>query len=546
MRTFQGNIVDLHTNTLFFGEFDVDNQRITAIRKFSDEKIDAPYFLPGFVDAHVHIESSLLPPAQFARLAVTHGTVGTVSDPHEIANVLGVEGVKFMIENGKKVPFHFCFGAPSCVPATTFETAGATVDVNDIEALFAYPEIGYLAEMMNFPGVIQEFPDVLAKLDLAKKYNKPIDGHAPGLRGETAAQYFSHGITTDHECFTLEEAEDKLKLGVKILIREGSAAKNFDALIPLALTHANQMMFCSDDKHPDSLLISHINELVKRAIQVGVPVFDALKMASLNPIKHYNLSIGLLQEGDFADFICVDNLMDFTVQKTYIRGEKVAEAGVSSIPSVFDKPLNFFVEQTILTEDIQCKIDEKDTFVQAICVLDGQLITERKLFPIEILASEESRVKADVLKIVVVNRYNAAPPAVAFIHGFGLKKGAIASSVAHDSHNIIVVGVNDDAILQVISSIMKEKGGLALVTDEKVEVLGLPIAGLMSDLDAYQVAQLYTRLDKLAKEELGSSLLSPFMSLSFMALLVIPSLKLSDLGLFDGGNFAFTPSTVRI
>lgn len=545
MMTYKGNIVDVCNNTIFLGEFDVDNQHISAIRYLGEEQKDVPYFLPGFVDAHVHIESSLLPPAQFARLAVTHGTVGTVSDPHEIANVLGIDGVKFMIENGRKVPFHFCFGAPSCVPATTFETAGATVDVKDIEALFAYPEIGYLAEMMNFPGVIQEFPDVLEKLALAKRYNKPIDGHAPGLRGEAAAQYFSHGITTDHECFTREEAEDKLQLGVKILIREGSAAKNFEALIPLARMNADQMMFCSDDKHPDSLLLNHINALVKRAVQAGVPVLDAVKMASLNPVRHYHLPIGLLQIGDSADFICVTNLTDFDVQATYIKGEKVAEAGVSSIPSVFDTPLNFFVERPIHAEDIQGRSESQDTFVQAICVLDGQLITEKKLFPIEVLETEESRVQADVLKIVVVNRYSEAPPAVAYIHGFGLQNGAIASSVAHDSHNIIVVGVNDASILEAINAVMHEKGGLALVAKNSVEVLGLPIAGLMSDLDAYQVAALYTRLDLLAKEELGSRLLSPFMSLSFMALLVIPALKLSDLGLFDGAHFEFTRSTVH-
>lgn len=545
MMTYKGNIVDVCNNTIFLGEFDVDNQHISAIRYLGEEQKDVPYFLPGFVDAHVHIESSLLPPAQFARLAVTHGTVGTVSDPHEIANVLGIDGVKFMIENGRKVPFHFCFGAPSCVPATTFETAGATVDVKDIEALFAYPEIGYLAEMMNFPGVIQEFPDVLEKLALAKRYNKPIDGHAPGLRGEAAAQYFSHGITTDHECFTREEAEDKLQLGVKILIREGSAAKNFEALIPLARMNADQMMFCSDDKHPDSLLLNHINALVKRAVQAGVPVLDAVKMASLNPVRHYHLPIGLLQIGDSADFICVTNLTDFDVQATYIKGEKVAEAGVSSIPSVFDTPLNFFVERPIHAEDIQGRSESQDTFVQAICVLDGQLITEKKLFPIEVLETEESRVQADVLKIVVVNRYSEAPPAVAYIHGFGLQNGAIASSVAHDSHNIIVVGVNDASILEAINAVMHEKGGLALVAKNSIEVLGLPIAGLMSDLDAYQVAALYTRLDLLAKEELGSRLLSPFMSLSFMALLVIPALKLSDLGLFDGAHFEFTRATVH-
>jgi adenine deaminase len=500
---------------------------------------DAPYFLPGFVDAHVHIESSMLAPSQFGKVAVVHGTVGTVSDPHEIANVLGTKGVEFMIENGEKIPFKFCFGAPSCVPATEFETSGAIVSENDIEYLMANHKIGYLAEMMNFPGVIYENEQVLAKLTIAKKYQKPIDGHAPGLRGEQAQQYFSHGITTDHECFSFDEAKEKLDMGVKVLIREGSAAKNFNDLIPLANEYSGQMMFCSDDKHPDDLVEGHINLLVKRAIESGVDVFKALRMASLNPVRHYDLNIGLLREGESADFIEVNNLQEFKVISTYINGELVASKGKTLIPDIKAEKVNNFNAKPIKPEDLNLEMPKESQFIKTIKVNDGQLITDSFLFE---LTQQDSAflVQNDILKLVVYNRYQDSKPTVAFINGFAIKNGAIASSVAHDSHNIIAVGTSDSDIAEAINLIVREKGGISVVADEKMGVLPLPIAGLMSDKDGYEVAKDYTQIDEFTKSQLNCPLRSPFMSLSFMALLVIPSLKLSDKGLFDGTTFQFT------
>ncbi len=465
--------------------------------------------------------------------------MGTVSDPHEIANVLGTKGVEFMIENGEKIPFKFCFGAPSCVPATEFETAGAIVSVDDIEYLMANPKIGYLAEMMNFPGVIYENEEVLAKLAIAKKYHKPIDGHAPGLRGEQSQKYFSYGITTDHECFSYDEAKEKLEMGVKVLIREGSAAKNFNDLISLANEYSAQMMFCSDDKHPDDLVEGHINLLVKRAVESGVNVFKALRMASLNPVRHYDLNIGLLREGEPADFIEVNNLQDFKVLATYIDGNLVASKGVTLIEDVKAVKVNNFSAKAIKIEDLNLEIPNDSKYIKTIKVIDGQLITDSFLF--DLAQRDADFLKAnDILKLVVYNRYKETQPKLAFINGFGIKNGAIASSVAHDSHNIIAVGTSDEDIEQAINLIVREKGGISVVADEKMGVLPLPIAGLMSDKDGYEVAKDYTQIDEFAKSQLNCTLKSPFMSLSFMALLVIPSLKLSDKGLFDGNTFEFT------
>jgi adenine deaminase len=539
MKKYEGNIVNIFDNSIFFGVISVFEGRIFNIVRTKEEIPDAPYFLPGFVDAHVHIESSMLVPSQFGKIAVVHGTVGTVSDPHEIANVLGTKGVEFMIENGEKIPFKFCFGAPSCVPATEFETAGAIVSVDDIEYLMANPKIGYLAEMMNFPGVIYENEEVLAKLAIAKKYHKPIDGHAPGLRGEQSQKYFSYGITTDHECFSYDEAKEKLEMGVKVLIREGSAAKNFNDLISLANEYSAQMMFCSDDKHPDDLVEGHINLLVKRAVESGVNVFKALRMASLNPVRHYDLNIGLLREGEPADFIEVNNLQDFKVLATYIDGNLVASKGVTLIEDVKAVKVNNFSAKAIKIEDLNLEIPNDSKYIKTIKVNDGQLITDSFLFE---LAQRDADFLTtnDILKLVVYNRYKDAQPKLAFINGFGLKNGAIASSVAHDSHNIIAVGTSDEDIEQAINLIVREKGGISVVADEKMGVLPLPIAGLMSDKDGYEVAKDYTQIDEFAKSQLNCTLKSPFMSLSFMALLVIPSLKLSDKGLFDGNTFEFT------
>lgn len=534
MTSYTGNIVNILDKTIYLGVITVYKDRIFNLKRIGNEDPSYSYFLPGFIDAHVHVESSLLPPSQFGRMAVVHGTVATVSDPHEIANVLGVSGVNYMINNGEKIPFKFFFGAPSCVPATNFETAGSEVTAADLDTLLADPRITYLAEMMNFPGVIYEDPSVMEKLALARKHKKPIDGHAPGLRGEQAKKYFSHGISTDHECFTYDEAQDKLNLGVKVLVREGSAARNFDALIPLAKENAHLMMFCSDDKHPDELLTHHIDKHVKRAIAAGVDKFDAFRMASLNPIRHYNLPVGLLREGDFADFIEVDNLQNLQIKSTFINGHKVAENGKSLIEPIQAEIVNNFNANLISESDLILDIPDESNTIRVIKVVDGQLVTEKQLISIDEIERQ------DVLKLVVYNRYSSSPPAVAYIQGFGLSQGALASSVAHDSHNIVATGKTDKAIAEAINLIVKEKGGLAAVSKDKKLVLPLPIAGLMSNKDGYEVANEYIAIDRFSKEVLGCTLRAPFMALSFMALLVIPSLKLSDKGLFDGNKFEFT------
>lgn len=534
------NLLNLFDKTIQEVVLTISNGRIADIRIVGKENPELPYVLPGFVDAHVHIESSMLTPAQFARIAVVHGTVATVSDPHEIANVNGIDGVKYMIEDGQRVPFKFCFGAPSCVPATPFETAGAEIGVNEIRELLQMKEIGYLAEMMNFPGVLNESPDLLAKINLAKAFNKPIDGHAPGLRGEDAKRYVAAGISTDHECFTYDEAREKIDLGVHILIREGSAARNFEALIPLLAEFPDQIMFCSDDKHPDNLVEGHIDILVKRALEKGHDLFNVLRAACLNPVLHYRLPVGLLREGDPADFIVVTNLTDFKVIQTFLNGELVAENGVSNIPDLRSKLINQFNCSPKHPEDFTLHCPEGTSQVRVIEVLDGQLITNSSWEPV---TPENGEIKSDpskdLLKLVVVNRYEDAKPAVAFIRNFGLKKGAIASTVGHDSHNIIAVGCDDASLSDAVNLVINAKGGVSATDGATKMLLPLPIAGLMSDGDGYEIAQQYTAIDLFTKKTLGSTLQSPFMSLSFMALLVIPTLKLSDKGLFDGNNFHF-------
>lgn len=532
----EGNIVDVLNGLIFQGCIHVENGKITSVEKRAVTATN--YILPGFIDSHVHVESSMLVPSEFARLAVTHGTVGTISDPHEIGNVLGIDGVKYMLNNGKQVPFKFYFGAPSCVPATIFETAGAEIGVAEVDELLQLPEIVYLAEMMNFPGVLNGDEVVMKKIQLAHKYKKVVDGHAPGLRGETARKYIAAGITTDHECFTEEEAQDKLDAGMKILIREGSAAKNFEALIGLMDKHYEMMMFCSDDKHPNDLVVGHIDLLVKRAIKKGVSPMKVLKAACVNPVKHYGMNVGLLQEGDPADFIVVDNLESLTVQETYINGQLVAKNGKSFIESVKAELVNNFNCNKIGVHDIEVAANTNK--IRVITVEDGQLITKHLIA--ETLTQDNkvvSNVEEDVLKLVVVNRYNPAVPSVAFVKNFGLKTGALASSVAHDSHNIIATGVSDEDIVAAINALIDCKGGVSVANNGSINVLPLPVAGLMSNEDGYVVAEKYETLDKKVKEQ-GCTLKSPYMTLSFLALLVIPELKLSDKGLFDGTSFKFT------
>ncbi|MEL6593414.1 MAG: adenine deaminase [Bacteroidota bacterium] len=533
----QGQFVDLHQRQIRPAEIHIIDGKIKQINALRE----APpqYILPGFVDAHIHIESSMLVPAQFAKIAVRHGTVATVSDPHEIANVLGEAGVDFMLENARQVPLNFFFGAPSCVPATNFESAGATIDAAGIERLLQKEEILYLAEMMNFPGVLHQDQEVMAKIAIAKQLGKPIDGHAPGLRGEAAKQYAAAGISTDHECVSYEEAKEKISYGMKILIREGSAAKNFAALIPLLAEHPKSIMFCSDDKHPDDLLLGHINQLVARGLREGYNLFDLLRAASVHPVEHYSLPVGLLREGDPADFIITDELTDFRVRQTYLKGECVYDEGRVLFESGFAERLNQFNISPIKPEALS--VPAKSENIHLIEAIDGELITRKKVVPANIqdriAVSDPSR---DILKMVVVNRYQEAPFAKAFVQNFGLQNGAIASSVGHDSHNIIAVGVTDQEIAQAVNLLIAEQGGIAVVGPDKQEILPLPIAGIMSDQDGESVGGAYASLDQMAKQS-GSTLRAPFMTLSFMALLVIPAIKLSDKGLFDGESFSFLP-----
>jgi adenine deaminase len=554
-----GNLVNVFTKEIYSGTIEVREGKILSHTRTGPEDSSLPYYLPGFIDSHVHIESSMLVPSEFARLAVVHGTVATISDPHEIANVCGLEGVEYMIENGKTVPFKFNFGAPSCVPATIFETAGDVLDAEAVKQLLQRDEIKYLSEMMNFPGVLQGDEEVLKKIDAARALGKPIDGHAPGLRGETAKKYIETPlankegeiiISTDHECFTKEEALDKIGYGMKIIIREGSAAKNFEALIELLHDYPDQILFCSDDKHPDSLIIGHINQLCARAVKKGINIFNILQAACVNPVTHYKLDVGLLRKGDDADFICINNLRDFKVVETYINGQLVAKDGVSFIQSAKPGIVNRFqcekqdVEAFLFKEEDWMK--EQDAVVPVVEVLDGQLITNRLSVPASSFIVENGTMLAntekDLLYMVVVNRYNPAPVAKCFVHRFGLQKGAIASSVAHDSHNIIAVGTSADSLQRAVNLVIGEKGGVSAVYEEDGQwtesVVALPVAGLMSNEDGYAVAEAYSKIDAMSRE-MGSILQAPYMSLSFMALLVIPHLKLSDKGLFDGDRFEF-------
>ena len=534
--TVSGNIVDIVNREIFQGTIIIENGKITDVIR--EEVENDQYILPGLIDSHIHIESSMLIPSEFARLAVRHGTIASVSDPHEIANVLGMKGISFMINNGKKVPFKFYFGASSCVPATQFETSGANLGPKEMDELLQMDDIHYLSEMMNFPGVLNGDKEVMEKIAIAKKYNKPIDGHAPGLKGEDAKKYIAAGISTDHECFTMDEALGKVKDGMKILIREGSAAKNFDALIDLIKDYPDKVMFCSDDRHPNDLVKGHINEFVKRAFKKGYDKFDVLRAASLNPVIHYNMDIGLLQKGDNADFIIVDDLENFNIKATYIDGIKVADEKTSFIESQTEKEINNFSAKKIQTEDI--KIAPQKGKIRVIQALDGQLITknitrEAKIEKDNVISDIEN----DILKIVVYNRYKPAKPSIAFINNFGFKSGAIASSVAHDSHNIVAVGVDDSDIVDAINLLVEKKGGISFSEKKIKKVLPLPIAGLMSAEDGYIVAKKYEELDMLTKT-LGTQLNASYMTLAFMALLVIPEIKLSDLGLFNGSEFEFT------
>lgn len=531
-----GNIVDVLRKKIFSGTIEIQNGRIIEIsenKRFYDR-----FIIPGFVDSHVHIESSMLVPSEFSRIAVIHGTVATVSDPHEISNVLGISGVRFMIRNGQQVPFKFSFGAPSCVPASPFETSGALIGPGEVDSLLAHEEIGFLGEVMNVPGVLTNNPDVLKKIESAVRFGKPIDGHAPGLQGNKLVKYISAGISTDHETLSNEEGRKKLSLGMKLLIREGSAAGNMDILLPLMNEYPDLCMFCSDDKHPNDLITGHINIMVKKAIKNGIDVFTTLQCACINPVSHYGLPVGLLREGDSEDFIIIDNLKDFTIHETYINGVLVAQEGKTLINHITEEPVNNFSTRTKSISDFA--VQSGGDKIKVILAIDGSLTTETSTIHPKIdKGYAVSDITKDILKIAVVNRYADAPPAIGFAKNFGLKKGALASSVAHDSHNIVAVGVDDESLCRAVNLIIRHHGGIALTDGGDEKILPLPVAGIMSNADGWEVASRYKDLDQLAKD-LGSPLRSPFMILSFITLPVIPKLKLTDKGLFDGECYTFT------
>ncbi len=540
--TVTANCIDIFNRRIFPAAVTVENGRIASVTPV--DEVCSTYILPGFIDAHIHVESSMLVPSEFARLAVRHGTVATVSDPHEIANVLGVKGVEYMLENAAKVPFRFHFGASPCVPATPFETSGAVLGVDEIGTLLKKEGINHLSEVMAFPSVIAGDEEILAKIEAAKEAGVPVDGHAPGLRGDDLQTYIDAGITTDHEAGSYEEAKEKLERGMKILIREGSAAKNYEALSPLIGEYPDVLMFCSDDRHPNDLLKEHIDALVRRSVAKGYDLFDVLRIACVNPVEHYRLDVGLLRAGDRADFIEVKELESFEVLRTVIGGEEVFAEGRTLIARSRVEAVNHFDAQCLKASDLafEAVCDE----IEVIEAIDHALITQEKQFHLPQKGEFHADLSRDILKIAVLNRYEAGmKPAVAFVKGFGLRKGAIASSVAHDSHNVIIVGCDDASMAKAANALIESKGGVAATDGERVVHLPLEVAGIMSSGDAFEVAEAYEKVDRFAKEMLGSPLSAPFMTLSFMALLVIPELKLSDRGLFDGRAFHFVPVCSR-
>lgn len=543
--TIRANRIDVPGRAIRLAEIIWADGVVAEVRDCGPEQPGTAYLAPGFIDAHVHIESSLLTPAEFARTAVRHGTVATVSDPHEIANVLGVEGVRWMIDNAAGVPFHILFGAPSCVPATGFETSGARLDAPEIEELLDTPGVGYLTEVMDYPGVLAGDRPLLAKIEATRRRGLPVDGHAPGVLGDQAAVYAAVGITTDHECATLAEAEDKIRAGMRILVREGSAARNFDELHPLISRHPGRTMLCTDDLNPTDLAQGHIDRLVARAVALGHDLFTVLAAACLTPQEHYGLSLGSLRPGDPFNAVLLGDLRDFRPLATWVDGIKVADHGTCLIPSGPCEPINAFAAAPISAEDLRVlapawAAGSDSVACQVITAEDGQLLTGSATVPLRIDGGHlQPDPAADVLLLAVVNRYRLATPAVAFIRGFGLSHGAIASSVAHDSHNVIGVGADAACLALAVNAVIAARGGLA-VADGGVDVLPLPVAGLMSDATGEEVAARFAELTDAVRVRLASPLRAPFMTLSFMALLVIPSLKLSDLGLFDVDRFTFT------
>ena len=549
MENVKGHIVDVVRREIYDGEIIVREGQIADVRRceLPEGGKPWPYIMPGFIDAHVHIESSMMVPHKFARIAVSHGTIGVIADPHEIGNVLGVEGVDYMIRSGHESLFNFCFGAPSCVPAVggDIETCGKVIDVKDTEALMAREDIGFLGEMMNYVGVLANDKEVMAKIKAALHHGKPVDGHAPGLTGQERYQYAAAGVTTDHECSTLEEGRSCINAGMKVIIREGSAAKDYQLLSPLITESPNMVMFCTDDCHPDDFVRGHINLIVKRALADGYDLWDVLQAACVNAQKHYNRNWGLLQVGDPATFITVDNISPhFRVETTVINGEEAFNYN-SNLPSHHDSQdhvldFNFpnnFVAAPITAADIAFDIKSGDT-VHVIHASDGSLLTDHEEVKVSGNPLFDSQYPwTEVQKIVVYNRYvPGAKPIVGLVRGFNVKSGAMAGSVAHDCHNIVAIGSNDEYLVRAINRIVEMRGGQVVVTPHEMLDIPLPIAGLMAPMGGHEIAFRTLCIQEKVRE-IGCQMKSPFITMAFMCLPVIPDIKITDRHLMDTRTF---------
>ena len=535
MKTIEGNLVDVVNREIYPSTIKISERKIVSIERNSNSY--DRYIMPGFVDAHVHVESSMLLPVEFSNIVTRLGTVAIVNDPHEIANVLGMEGVKKMMENSEKAALKFYYGIPSCVPATPFDRTAGKIDAEDAEEMAATGKFVALSEMMNIPGVLNNEPEVMAKLAVAKKYNLRIDGHAPALRGDKLSLYIGHGIETDHECVTLDEAEEKIMKGMKVIIREGSAAKNYEALKSLIGTRTDDVMFCTDDAHPDDLLqFGHINYMVKKALSDGFGIFDVLQVACLNPVRFYRLDVGTLNVGDKADFIITDDIERMNIISTFIDGENVFEKRSFYGLKEEWNSCNLFHHDRLTIADIETTLSNQ---VECIKVMPDELVTGKMIFSLDNMNDKfESDLSADVLKIVYLNRYLNGKPQVGFVSGFGIKRGAFASCISHDSHNIIAIGCTDEDLVASINAVIEQKGGLSIKNGDKLLLLPLPIGGIISNLSCEEVAGQYLKLNDEIKT-MGSVLKSPFMTLSFMSLIVIPYFKIGEKGMFDYNKFDF-------
>jgi adenine deaminase len=536
----EGNLVDVVREAVFPARIETSHGIITLIERVDKEFRD--FLVPGLIDAHIHIESSLLSPSRFAEAAVPHGTTAVIADPHEIANVLGLEGIDYMVRDAAAVPLRFYFTAPSCVPATPFETSGAVLGPREVEKLLERDNFIALGELMNYPGAIRGDPDVIAKIDVARRLRKPVDGHCPLLSGEPLRAYVGLGISTDHECTTAAEALEKHALGMRVMVREGSVSKDLEALAPFARDH--EFLLVSDDLLLPDLLRGHLDRSLAAAVSLGIDPFRALRAATINPARHYGLPLGLLEAGRMADIVRVADLGSFRILEVYIGGRRAAGQGRPTFVARPEPLPGRLSVRERSPRDFAVRASGPSAKVRSIGLVKDSLLTQSLKATLSV---EDGLVMPDadrdILRIAVVNRYRDAPVANGFVTGFGLKDGAIAGSVAHDSHNIIAVGAGAGDVADAVNRVIREGGGFSACASGRGAILPLPVAGLMSAEPAAAVGETLDRLHAMAEAQ-GSTIPRPFMAMSFLSLLVIPSLKIGDRGLFDVDAFRFVEAVL--